>query len=374
MRRCSSVWARSRRAAKTMGVRCGMCLCPARPATFARMAQGGSGWPDEGQRPDQSMVFGRAKLQAVSGMKHGQTPNRFSRRCAPPTPDATGAARTRGAAQRAVPGRRRLGGGVTPGAFLEASSPPCLPPCPSPAPWAMPMPTNASTSCGRSASAAPFRRPPRPRAGGGGVGGGGVGGGGGGGGGLTAAGRELLAAADALALARGAVLARWQAAPDAGPALARLALRTRMRNQVPCTVGPLALQGQNVRGPLRLGRPGGAGGAGGGGGGDVGGGVGGESAEFLGLQPGLAVQALGKATAVRVERAGAALAAEPGILRLPAKAVRVVRGSSGDEVSAELAAGLQLVGFAMPGSGLRAGHRVVLVLEENAVVLALAHG
>src|SRR6218665_3964796 len=61
---------------------------------------------------------------------------------------------------------------------------------------------------------------------GGAPGGGGRGGGGAGGGGarLTAAGRELLAAADALALARGAVLARWQAAPDAGPALARLAL------------------------------------------------------------------------------------------------------------------------------------------------------
>ncbi|MCW5230321.1 TOBE domain-containing protein [Verminephrobacter eiseniae] len=199
-----------------------------------------------------------------------------------------------------------------------------------------------------------------------------VGGAGGGGARLTAAGRELLAAADALALARGAVLARWQAAPDAGPALARLALRTSMRNQLPCTVGPLALQGQIVRVPLRLARTDGAGGADGAL--DLAARITRESAELLGLQPGLAVQALCKATAVRVERAGAALAAEPGILRLPAKAVRVVRGSSGDEVSAELAAGLQLVGFAMPGSGLRAGHRVVLVLEENAVVLALAHG
>src|SRR6218665_3940990 len=179
-------------------------------------------------------------------------------------------------------------------------------------------------------------------------------------------------AGDALALARGAVLARWQAAPDAGPALALLALRTSMRNQLPCTVGPLALQGQIVRVPLRLARTDGAGGADGAL--DLAARITRESAELLGLQPGLAVQALCKATAVRVERAGAALAAEPGILRLPAKAVRVVRGSSGDEVSAELAAGLQLVGFAMPGSGLRAGHRVVLVLEENAVVLALAHG
>lgn len=195
-----------------------------------------------------------------------------------------------------------------------------------------------------------------------------VGGAGGGGARLTAAGCELLAAADALALARSTVLSRWQAAPDAGPALARLALRTSMRNQLPCSVGQLARQGQIVRVSLQLGRGGGAD--------DLATRITRESAELLGLQPGLAVQALCKATAVRVERAGAgaSLAAEPGILRLPAKAVRVVRGGSGDEVSAELAAGLQMVGFAAPGSGLRAGSRVVLVLEETAVVLALAHG
>jgi molybdate transport system regulatory protein len=48
-----------------------------------------------------------------------------------------------------------------------------------------------------------------------------------------------------------------------------------------------------------------------------------------------------------------------------------VRGASGDEVSAELASGLQMVGFAAPDSGLRAGRRVVLVVDDNAVVLAL---
>lgn len=103
------------------------------------------------------------------------------------------------------------------------------------------------------------------------------------------------------------------------------------------------------------------------------------SAELLGLQPGLAVQTLCKATAVRVERggrlasaSGSAVADAPGIHRLPAKATRVVRGESGDEVSAELSGGLQMVGFAAPGSGLRAGSPVVLVVEDNAVVLALA--
>ncbi|MDP3229263.1 MAG: LysR family transcriptional regulator [Acidovorax sp.] len=220
-----------------------------------------------------------------------------------------------------------------------------------------------------------------------------VGGAGGGGAQLTEAGHQLLAAADAMAQARGAVLSRWQATPHAGPALARLAVRTSMRNQLPCVVERLTVQGQLVWVHLRLGL------------GDAGmaaAAVKGkaltalasritlESAELLGLQPGLAVQALCKATAVRVERrerVASAIAATSsmaapsssssppsGTHRLLAKATRVVRGEAGDEVSAELVGGLQMVGFAAPGSGLRAGSGVVLVVEDNAVVLALVGG
>ncbi len=223
-----------------------------------------------------------------------------------------------------------------------------------------------------------------------------VGGAGGGGAQLTQAGHQLLAAADAMAQARGAVLSRWQATPHAGPALARLAVRTSMRNQLPCVVERLTVQGQLVWVHLRLGL------------GDAGmaaAAVKGkaltalasritlESAELLGLQPGLAVQALCKATAVRVERrerVASAIAATSsmaapsstsssppppsGTHRLLAKATRVVRGEAGDEVSAELVGGLQMVGFAAPGSGLRAGSGVVLVVEDNAVVLALVGG
>lgn len=199
-----------------------------------------------------------------------------------------------------------------------------------------------------------------------------VGGAGGGGAQLTEAGHQLLAAADAMAQARGAVLARWQATPHAGPALARLAVRTSMRNQLPCVVDRLVVQGQIVCVHLRL-EGEGAGAV------SLASRITRESAELLGLQPGLAVLALCKATAVRVERGGRAApatatadAAPAGTHRLPARATRVVRGESGDEVSAELAAGLHMVGFAAPQSGLRAGSAVVLVLEENAVVLALA--
>ena len=191
-----------------------------------------------------------------------------------------------------------------------------------------------------------------------------VGGAGGGGALLTEAGHQLLAAADAMAEARSAVLARWEG--RAGPAAARLAVRTSMRNQWPCTVQRLEVLGQIVR--VHLGR-----------GGDADAflcaRITRESAELLGLAPGLMVQALCKATAMRVERHAAAVPpAEPGVYRLPAKAVRVVRGETGDEVSAELEGGIQMVGFATPDSGLRAGSRVHLVVEDNAVVIALAQG
>ncbi|MCE1190544.1 MAG: LysR family transcriptional regulator [Acidovorax sp.] len=204
-----------------------------------------------------------------------------------------------------------------------------------------------------------------------------VGGAGGGGAQLTDAGRQLLVAADAMAQARGAVLSRWQATPHAGPALARLAVRTSMRNQLPCVVERLVPQGQIVGVHLRLGW--GDGGPGDGDGVEPAALVSRitrESAELLGLQPGLALQALCKATGVRVERAArgtaAAPAGAPGTHRLLARATRVVRGESGDEVSAELAGGLQMVGFAVPRSGLRVGSPVVLVVEDHAVVLALA--
>ena len=214
-----------------------------------------------------------------------------------------------------------------------------------------------------------------------------VGGAGGGGAVLTDAGQQLLAAADAMAQARGAVLSRWQADPHAGPAVARLAVRTSMRNQWPCVVQGVQVHGQIVLVHLGLALA-------------VAGGVASErpesdrgdgaeflaaritreSAELLGLQPGLAVQALCKATAVRVERAapGTSMPQAPAsTYRLPAKAVRVVRGALGDEVAAELmlgtrATGVQMVGFAAPGSGLRAGSRVALVVEDTAVVLALS--
>ena len=188
---------------------------------------------------------------------------------------------------------------------------------------------------------------------------------GGGGARLTEAGRHLLAAARTLEAARSAALARIDPAAGA-QALGGLAVRTSMRNQWPCIVqalqahGPLVLvqlqgdaaaaQALSVR--ARITR---------------------ESAELLGLAPGLPVQALCKATAVR------AVALRRGQVPPPANAwagrvTRVSRGAAGDEISAQLDAGVQMVGFAAAASGLRSRARVLLSVDESAVVLAVAPG
>ena len=215
-----------------------------------------------------------------------------------------------------------------------------------------------------------------------------VGGAGGGGAGLSEAGLQLLAAADALAHARSQVLDRLQSRlpPGAGgmPSFSQLSLRTSMRNQLPCQVHGLEVKGHIVRVTLAL----------------SGGAVAAamaesppgvliqarlvsritrESAELLALRPGLAVLALCKATAVTVQRilpgkAIAGLVAAPGAAGsvLAGRAIRVSRGETGDEVSLRLEAGLQLVGFAPPASGIRLGAKVMARLDEAALVVALA--
>lgn len=198
-----------------------------------------------------------------------------------------------------------------------------------------------------------------------------VGGTGGGGATITDAGRQLLALSGRLAESRRQVLAEVQdrstlAAPLAAPALSHVGVRTSMRNQLPCHVARLDTAGQMVRVQLRL--------------------AGGDrlvsritktSAELLGLKKGLAVLALCKATAVLVEaKTGIeededshTSSGKPG---LSGRVVRISRGATGNEVSLQLDGGLQLVGFAAAGSGLKSKARVNALIEESAVVIALA--
>ncbi|MNR40012.1 hypothetical protein D3C85_1582660 [compost metagenome] len=90
---------------------------------------------------------------------------------------------------------------------------------------------------------------------------------------------------------------------------------------------------------------------------------------MLGLAPGLPVLALAKATAVQVRRAQADQAV--GENCWSARVTRVSRGEAGDEVAAQLDAGVHMVGFAPAASGLRARSRVLLSLPESALALAV---
>jgi molybdate transport system regulatory protein len=130
-----------------------------------------------------------------------------------------------------------------------------------------------------------------------------------------------------------------------------------MRNQFPCTVGTLSPQSGQVRVQLRLAD-----------GNTLHARVTRESAQLLGLMPGLAVLALCKATAVTVAaRFGPTQARN----RLEGQVTRASRAAAGGEVGIRLPGGVRLVGFAGPGHGLRVGMRAVAAVDETAVVIAL---
>jgi molybdate transport system regulatory protein len=185
-----------------------------------------------------------------------------------------------------------------------------------------------------------------------------VGGSGGGGATITRAGRRVLEAADEMARARRRILESFEHGDASGRAA--LALRTSMRNQFPCTVGtikPVKERGGQVRVQLllldgsalyaRVTR---------------------ESVQLLGLEAGLDVLALCKATAVRVaEHIDAAAAGNV----LSGDIVRASRSASGGEVTLRLASGVQLVGFATANGACKAGRQAMACVDEASVVIGV---
>jgi len=131
-----------------------------------------------------------------------------------------------------------------------------------------------------------------------------------------------------------------------------------MRNQWPCTVTALRRQGRIVdvvlaargdgalRALSRITR---------------------ESAQLLGLAPGLPVQVLCKATAVRVQACAPSGEAEPN--HWQGRVLRISRDPAGDEVVVQLGGGLQLVGFAPPGSGLRVRGAATASAQPSALAI-----
>lgn len=183
-----------------------------------------------------------------------------------------------------------------------------------------------------------------------------VGGAGGGGARITPAGAEVLRAADALARARDAVLDRLAVRSALAPSLAALPLRTSMRNQLPCRIATLRSRAGAYDVELEL-----AGGT------RITSRITRESAQLLGLAKGQNVLALCKATAVRVARPG-----DDDDGNLLAGTVSRSPRAAGGEAALALDGGLQLVGFADAGSGLRKGDAAAARVEPSAVVIALS--
>ena len=92
-----------------------------------------------------------------------------------------------------------------------------------------------------------------------------------------------------------------------------------------------------------------------------------ESSQLLGLHPGQNVLALCKATAVRVAQH---LERQDGFNLLHGKVSRASASKSDSEIGLHLPSGLQLVGFAHSGHGLRKQDSAMASIDESGVVIA----
>lgn len=194
-----------------------------------------------------------------------------------------------------------------------------------------------------------------------------VGGSGGGGARITPQGRALLALAGELAVARQQVLARF--AGDARLA-GGLGLRTSMRNQLPCRV--LACEPLAPDDPMAWVRLRTAGGA------ELTASLTRESADLLGLVPGLAVLALCKATAVSVvpvprgQHSPSGHEEDGSLCVLPGTVERVSAGALRDEVVLALGGGGHWVGFAPHPFTGQPGDTAQARMPSSALVVGLA--
>ncbi|MFM6991207.1 MAG: TOBE domain-containing protein [Rhodoferax sp.] len=186
-----------------------------------------------------------------------------------------------------------------------------------------------------------------------------VGGSGGGGARLTAAGVQLLEAAELLGQARSQVLsALAQRAGNALnlPGLLGLGLRTSMRNQLACEIQAITTDAGSAS--VRLALPGGQ---------TWVSRITRESAEILGLRVGLSVLALCKATAVQIrpqhDKAD-------GLNLLSGSVTALSQPVKDGEATLQLAPGLPLIGFATSARGLRVGQPAVAAVQASAVVIA----
>ena len=195
-----------------------------------------------------------------------------------------------------------------------------------------------------------------------------VGGTGGGGARITLHGERLLAMSDALAHARAGVLARFDQASTEGGGCAApvpllrstgLGLRTSMRNQLPCVVEGLQTQGHGTLVAVTLQAATGD---------RLWSTITRDSADLLGLAPGLRVLALCKATAVAVQPAAAGTTAQ---CRLGGQVAQATGEAGDQEVTLALPSGGVWTGFAAPGTQWQVGDAVCALFAPSAVVIGL---
>lgn len=188
-----------------------------------------------------------------------------------------------------------------------------------------------------------------------------VGGSGGGGAQLTVAGKQLLEAAQLLHQARLGVLAKIDKRVDGALGLsgvAGLGLRTSMRNQFPCQIKSISYEPASARVVLAL--PNGI---------SLTSKITHESAELLDLQSGMTVLALCKATAVVV---GVEIDHRDTLNVFSGEISRLSGPFAGAEVSVMLMQDLHLVGFYAGTKELKLGEKVMVSVEESAIVIALS--
>ena len=175
------------------------------------------------------------------------------------------------------------------------------------------------------------------------------------------AGAPLLEASALLRQARSHVLATLEKGAGKAldvSALIGLGLRTSMRNQLPCQIRSITQKGNTARVQMELSN-----------GAIMVSKITSESAQLLGLHVGLNAVALCKATAVRI---GAALEGAQGLNLVHGKVSSAPASVQDTETSLSLTPGLHLIGFCVDAQTLSSGQQAVAVVDESAIVIAIA--
>ena len=184
-----------------------------------------------------------------------------------------------------------------------------------------------------------------------------VGGNRGGGTTLTATGEQILKIADRIAQARSEVLRSFtDAEQPLANHLTTSGILSSIRNNLPCVVENVKHGSALVRVFLRLDEEN-----------VIKASVTAESAQLLGLKPGVRMIAAAKATAVEIAKSFPDANLDN---RLTGRVVRCTRSEKGGEVALRLPSGLIVIGFAKHNHHLAPGMEAQATVASNAVVIA----